>query len=80
MTPRGIASEDLFNSLTAADALDTFLSLPEKDRHTFEEWIERAHDDDARWRRIDTLVMAMRVAPRIEGTDPPGRVVDINDA
>lgn len=60
-----ITSDDLLNAMEAADVLDTFSNLPEASRREFEEWIRKARDNEAHWRRIDTLVMAMRSAPRL---------------
>jgi hypothetical protein len=63
---RKSASEDLANSLAAADALDAFRALPAKARSDFERWIEKAADEQAYWRRIETLALAMRAAPLLQ--------------
>jgi uncharacterized protein YdeI (YjbR/CyaY-like superfamily) len=65
-----ITPEDLLNAMEAADVLDSFRHLPEASRREFEEWIGKARDNEAHWRRIDTLVMAMRNAPLLESETP----------
>lgn len=62
-----ITPDDLLNAMAAADVLEMFCDLPEDARRKFEHWIGKARDDQAHWRRIDTLVMALRSAPRLEG-------------
>lgn len=52
--------------MAAADVLDRFCHLPEPSRREFEEWIGKARDNDAHWRRINALVMAMGDAPPVE--------------
>jgi uncharacterized protein YdeI (YjbR/CyaY-like superfamily) len=61
-----ITPDDLLNAMAAADVLDRFCQLPEHSRREFEDWIGKARDNAAHWRRIDTLVMAMRAAPLLE--------------
>ena len=61
-----ITPDDLLNAMAAADVLDAFCHLPEDSRKEFEEWIGKARDNEAHWRRIHTLVMAMRQAPQLE--------------
>lgn len=70
MTPGEITPDDLLDAMAAADVLDHFCHLPEASRREFEEWIGKARDDEAHWRRINTLVMAMRFAPRLQGETP----------
>ena len=60
-----ITSDDFLSALAAADVLEKFRALPEEARHEFEEWIAKARDEAAHWRRIDLLVMAIRSAPRL---------------
>ena len=55
--------EDLFRSLASADALTNFHRLPEAQQDRFIDWINKARDDEAHWRRIDILVLAMRMGP-----------------
>jgi uncharacterized protein YdeI (YjbR/CyaY-like superfamily) len=64
-----ITPDDLLDAMAAADVLDGFCNLPEASRREFEAWIGKARDDESHWRRINTLVMAMRVAPRLQTTD-----------
>ena len=73
-----ITPDDLLNAMAAADVLDIFCHLPEDARREFEQWIGKARDDAAHWRRIDTLVMAMRSAPRVE-KDAPARESSLAD-
>lgn len=61
-----ITPDDLLDAMAAADVLDDFCQLPEASRREFEEWIGKARDSEAHWRRINTLVMAMRHAPLLE--------------
>lgn len=61
-----ITADDLLNAMAAADVLDSFCRLPEASKREFQEWIGKARDSEAHWRRIDTLVMAMRNAPLLE--------------
>lgn len=49
-----------------ADVLDSFCHLPEPARREFEEWIGKARDSEAHWRRINALVAAMKNAPLVE--------------
>lgn len=67
-----ITPEDLLNAMAAADVLDVFCQLPEASRREFEQCIGKARDDAGHWRRIQTLVMAMRSAPRLEGSNSRG--------
>lgn len=67
-----ITPDDLLDAMTAADVLETFCHLPEASKREFEEWIGKARDSEAHWRRIETLVMAMRSAPLLQ-TEPPGK-------
>jgi uncharacterized protein YdeI (YjbR/CyaY-like superfamily) len=61
-----ITPGDLASAMAAADVLDSFRQLPEDARRDFERWIAKARDGEAHWRRINTLVMAMRSAPRLQ--------------
>lgn len=56
-------TRDLRTALESADARDAFYSLPSSDQERFMRWIVKANDDEAYWRRIDILVLAMRMAP-----------------
>ena len=75
-----ITPDDLLDAMAAADVLDAFCQLPEASRKEFEEWIGKARDNEAHWRRIDTLVMAMRHAPNLEAvTTEPRPVAETNE-
>ena len=58
-----ITAQDLIAAMAAADVLETFLKLPSASQDYFRDWIGKAADDEAHWRRIDTLVLAIRSAP-----------------
>lgn len=61
-----ITQDDLLNAMAAADVRDIFCRLPEASRIEFEQWVGKAHDDAGHWRRIQILVVAMKIAPRLE--------------
>lgn len=65
MTPpeNKITADDLLDTLAAADALQTFLHLPLEDQESFARWIGKSRDDESHWRRINALVLAMRIGP-----------------
>lgn len=65
-----ITPDDLLDAMATADVLERFCHLPEASRREFEEWIGKARDNESHWRRIETLVMAMRSAPLLEGETP----------
>lgn len=58
-----ITPDDLLNAMEFAGVLEVFCHLPEASRREFEMWIGKARDNEAHWRRIDSLVLAMRNAP-----------------
>lgn len=62
-SPRKITAEDLIEALEAADALETFCRLPDEDQEKFIRWIGMARDNDAHWRRVEALVLALRIGP-----------------
>ena len=61
------APDDLLEVLRIADVWEVFCDLPEENRDEFARWIEGALDQAARWRRIDALVLALRLSPLIKG-------------
>ncbi len=61
--------DDLVEALALADVLGQFRALPEAARRDFEAWIDKARDEASRWRRIETLALAMRAAPRLQSWD-----------
>ena len=67
-TPEQHPTNDLFEALAAEDVLDTFHRLALEEQDKFLAWIERAPDKHAYWRRIDILVLGMRMAPLTEST------------
>lgn len=74
-----ITADDLLDAMAAADVLDVFCHLPERSRREFEDWIGKARNSEAHWRRIDTLVMAMRSAPRLSEEPTEDRVAESRD-
>lgn len=64
-----VAFDDLYVALTTFDGLDTFRGLPLVDQRRFVRWIAKARGEAAYWSRVDTLVMAMRVAPTCPDKD-----------
>ena len=58
-----ITAEDLLDTLAAADALETFLRLPQEEQDRFAAWIGRSRDDESAWRRINALTLAIRMGP-----------------
>lgn len=58
-----ITADDLLDKLAAADALETFLRLPPDDQENFARWIGKSRDDESHWRRINALVLALRIGP-----------------
>ena len=75
-----IGPNDLREALATGDVLDTFDRLPEEAKRKFEGWVDKARDETAHWRRIDTLVIAMRSAPRLVVLDPQAPATETQDA
>ena len=64
MTSSGrITPEDLLDAMARADVLEIFGRLPEADQQKFSRWIGKARDDESHWRRINALVLALRLGP-----------------
>lgn len=60
--------DELLAAFAATDSLPAFRQLPLADQENFFRWIEKATDEESRWRRIDALVLAMRISClRLEG-------------
>jgi Bacteriocin-protection, YdeI or OmpD-Associated len=62
MSANGI-SESLSVIFSASGALDSFRRLPAPEQARFARWIEMAHDEESRLRRIEALVLALRLGP-----------------
>lgn len=78
MTPEGkISPDDLREALALGDVLEQFEHLPADARRNFQDWIDKARDEEAHWRRIDLLVMAMRSAPRLLALDDPTHASEV---
>lgn len=71
MTAAKITAHDLLDTLASADALETFLHLPREDQESFARWIGKARDVESHWRRINALVMAMKIGPLDVGRNHP---------
>jgi hypothetical protein len=61
------APDDLLEPLKIADVWEVFCALPPANRDEFARWIESSPDQAARWRRIDALVLALRLSPLVKG-------------
>ena len=55
-------TDELLSAFSLTDSLDTFRRLPLADQEDFYRWIEKAPDEEARWRRIDALTLAIRIS------------------
>lgn len=60
------APDDLLEALKFADVWEVYCALPETNREEFASWIEKSADQQARWRRIDALVLALRMSPLVQ--------------
>ena len=58
-----VTKEDLLSVLAEADVLTTFRRLPHLNQENFSRWIEKASDSESHWRRIEALVLALRMGP-----------------
>jgi molybdopterin converting factor small subunit len=64
MTASGeMITHDLEEAMSEADVLALFQKLPPADRERFSRWIALARDDESLWRRIEIVVMALRMGP-----------------
>jgi hypothetical protein len=59
------APQDLLEALRIADVWEIYCSLPRTNQDEFALWIEKSPDQAARWRRIDALVLALRLSPLV---------------
>ena len=59
----GITPDDLLDAMARADVLEIFVRLPEADQKKFSSWIGKARDVESHWRRINALVLALRLGP-----------------
>ena len=62
-TPEQNPTNDLLHALVAAGVVDTFQRLPLEDQSYFLDWIEKAPDAVAYQRRIDILVVGIKMSP-----------------
>lgn len=69
--PERKQTNDLLRALKEADALDNFQALPLEEQGKFWDWIGKARDEEGYWRRIDILVMGMRMAPPVKTPGEP---------
>ena len=57
--------------LAEADVLGTFRSLPPLHQENFVRWIGKASADESHWRRIEALILALRMGPlQIDTLEP----------
>ena len=68
--PERINVEELIDVLEAADVLETFCLLPQSDREKFSNWIHKARDNESQWRRVDALVLALKIGPLQPAASP----------
>jgi hypothetical protein len=59
------APKDLLEALRFADVWEVYCALPEPNKDEFARWIDKSPDQAARWRRIDALVLALRLSPLV---------------
>ena len=78
MTARTGISESLSAIFAASGALDSFRKLPVHEQARFARWIEAAHDDESRLRRIEALALALRLGP-LGSSDETGPVEKVPD-
>ena len=69
--PERNQTDDLLRALREADALGNFQALPLEEQKRFWAWIGKSRDEEGYWRRIDILVMGMRMAPPIKAPREP---------
>ena len=62
-TAEKITAAKFNDVLAAADVLETFSRLSQADQDKFSDWIAKARDDESQWRRLDALVLALRIGP-----------------
>ena len=60
-----LAPQDLLEALRIADVWEIYCSLPTQNQDEFGRWIDKSPDQAARWRRIDALVLALRLSPLV---------------
>lgn len=77
----GASPIELMDALDEAGVIDIYFSLPQADRARFTRWIKMARDDDSYWRRIEAIVVAMRLSPLIlkvaRAKDEPQQAMDV---
>jgi Bacteriocin-protection, YdeI or OmpD-Associated len=64
------APADVLEALRIADVWETYYALPRANQDEFARWIEIAPNQAARWRRIDALVLALRLSPLVNEINP----------
>ena len=64
-TAAAFAPQDLLESLKIADVWEVYCAIPQANQDEFARWIEKSPDQAARWRRIDALVLALRLSPLV---------------
>lgn len=69
--PERHQTDDLLRALREADALENFQALPLEEQDRFWAWIAKSRDEEGYWRRIEILVLGMRMAPPIKAPREP---------
>ena len=59
------APRDLLEAIRIADVWEVYCLLPKQNQDEFARWIDKSPDQSARWRRIDALVLALRLSPLV---------------
>jgi hypothetical protein len=59
------APHDLLEALRFADVWEVYCALPKQNQEEFARWIDKSPDQAGRWRRIDALVLALRLSPLV---------------
>lgn len=68
-----ITGNALLETMATADVLEIFHSLPAETQVKFQSWIDKARNASSQWRRIDALVLAMRIGPLYPPSSPPSQ-------
>jgi hypothetical protein len=63
MTADEITGEGLVDAMEFAGVLDTFHRLPQEEQERFTRWVGTARDVDSHRRRINALVLALKIGP-----------------
>ena len=76
-TSEGAPAKDLLEAMIHADVLEIFVLIPQVDQAKFSSWVSRAPDEESRWRRINGLVLALKLGPLQTGPQVDGAVTGV---